>query len=141
MRLRCLKPVVAAALPLVFMAVPAAAQVAPIGPGQTVNGRLDTGDAQLPDNSFFDLFEYRGQPGEVIVVTLRSSDFDAYLQGGPDLEATVEDSDNNGAGGTDARLSVTLGPSGLYRIRANSLGAGETGAYTLNLQSESAVSS
>ena len=143
MRLRFLKPVVAAALPLAFIAVPAAAQVAPIGPGQTVNGRLDTGDAQLDDDSYFDLYEYRGQPGEAIVVTLRSSDFDAYLQGGPasGADVTVEDSDDDGAGGTDARLSVTLGPSGLYRIRANSYGTGETGAYTLSLQSENASSS
>lgn len=143
MRLRFLKPVVAAALPLAFIAVPAAAQLAPIGPGQTVNGRLDTGDTRLTDDSFFDLYEYRGQPGEAIIVTLRSADFNAYLQGGPasGTDITVADSDNNGAGGTDARLSVTIGPSGLYRIRANSLGAGETGAYTLSLQSESAASS
>ena len=54
MRLRFLKPVVAAALPLAFIAVPAAAQLAPIGPGQTVNGRLDTGDTRLTDDSFFE---------------------------------------------------------------------------------------
>ena len=50
-----------------------------------VQDRLDTGDAQLDDDSFFDLYEYRGQPGETIVVTLRSSDFDAFLQGGAPL--------------------------------------------------------
>jgi len=121
MRLRFLKPVLAAAFPLAFITVPAAAQVAPIGPGQTVSGSLGTGDAQLDDDSFFDLYEYRGQPGEVIVVTLRSSDFDTFLQGGPasGADLTVEDSDDDGAGGTDSRLSVTLGPSGLDRIRAN----------------------
>jgi hypothetical protein len=85
MRLRFLKPLVAVAFPLASITAPAAAQIAPIGPGQTVTGRLDTGDAQLDDDSFFDLYEYRGQPGETIVVTLRSSDFDAFLQGGAPL--------------------------------------------------------
>ena len=113
-----------------------------LGAGQTVSGRLDTGDPQLPDDSYFDLYEYRGQPGETIVVTLRSSDFNAYLQGGlaSGATVTVEDSDNNGAGGTDARLSVTIGPTGLYRIRANSFTGGESGAYTLSLQSDIAAS-
>ena len=143
MSLRFLKPVVAAVLPLAFITVPAVAQVVPIGPGQTVNGRLERSDALLDDDSYFDLYEYRGQPGEAIVVILRSSDFDAFLQGGPasGADVSVEDSDDDGAGGTDARLSVTLGPSGLYRIRANSYGAGETGAYTLSLQSDDAASS
>ena len=72
MRLRFLQPVVTAALPPAFLAVPAAAQVNPIGPNQTVNGRLDTSDAQLTNDSYFDLYEYRGQPGEEIVVTLRA---------------------------------------------------------------------
>jgi len=65
-----------------------------------VDGRLDTGDAQLTDDSYFDLYVYRGQPGEAIVVTLRSSDFDAYLQGGSasGADVTMEDSDDDGAG-------------------------------------------
>ena len=142
MRFRFLDAVAAAALLIGLVAVPAAAQVAPIGPGQTVNGRLDVGDQQLTDDSYFDLYEYRGQPGEAIVVTLRSSDFDAYLQGGSasGADIAVEDTDDDGAGGTDARMSVTIGSSGVYRIRANSFGAGQTGAYTLSLQSETAAS-
>lgn len=138
MRLRYSHAIVAATLLLASAVGPAAAQVASIGPGQTVNGRLDTSDGLLTDESYFDLYEYRGQPGEAIVVTLRSSDFDAYLQGGPASggDMTVEDTDDDGAGGTDARLSVTIGPSGVYRIRANSFGGGQTGAYSLSLESD-----
>ncbi len=141
MRFRFLDALTAAALLLALAPVPAATQVASINAGQTVNGRLDASDAQLTDDSYFDLYEYRGQPGETIVVTLRSSDFDAYLQGGPasGTDLTVEDSDDDGAGGTDARMSVTVGPSGVYRIRANSFGAGQGGAYTISLQSENAT--
>jgi Putative metallopeptidase len=108
--------------------------------GETVSGRLDASDAQLSDESFYDLYEYRGQPGEAIVVTLRSSDFDAYLQGGPasGSDLSPDDTDDDGAGGTDARLTATVGATGVYRIRANSLGAGQSGAYTLTLESNTA---
>ena len=81
-----------------FIATPAASQVTAIGPGQSISGRLDSGDSQLTDESFYDFYEYRGQPGEVIVVTLRSSEFDAYLQGGPAPggDVSLEDTDDDG---------------------------------------------
>jgi len=139
MNVRSLDAVAVAALLVAFIATPAAAQVTAIGPGQTISGRLDSGDDQLTDDSFYDFYEYRGQPGEVIVVTLRSSDFDAYLRGGPAPggDVTLEDDDDDGAGGTDAQLRATIGSSGTYRIVANSYGAGQTGAYTVSLESES----
>ena len=129
---------VAAAAPLVVVAAPATAQIMPIAVGQIVNGRLDPSDRTLADDSYYDLYEYRGRPGETITVTMRSPDFDAYLQGGPaeGPGLTAEENDDDGAGGTDARLTATIGPSGIYRIRANSYGAGATGTYTLSLESD-----
>ncbi len=107
-----------------------------IADGQTMPGRLEAGDRRLDDDSYFDLYIYRGQPGERIVITLRSTDFDAYLAGGtltgPSL--VVRESDDDGAGGTDARLEVTVGESGNYGIRANSLFEHETGEYTLTVE-------
>lgn len=119
-------------------AAPVSAQPVPIQAGQTISGSLQPGDGELVDDSYFDLYEYRGQPGESLVVTLRSSDFDAYLQGGPadGLDLDVADEDDDGAGGTDARMSVTIGSTGIYRIRANSYGGGQTGSYTLAVTSD-----
>jgi hypothetical protein len=110
-----------------------------IAAGQTISGRLDASDPKLTDDSHYDLYVYRGQPGESIVVTMRSSDFDAYLAGGTLAGANLDqdDSDDDGAGGTDARLSVEVGPTGVYAIRANSLEGNTTGAYTLMVQSTS----
>lgn len=118
----------------------AASGLTPIGAGQSVSGSLDTSDTELGDGSYFDIYEYRGQPGEAIIVTMRSNDFDAYLQGGPPSgeDLSPEDSDDDSAGGTDALMNGTVGSNGVYRIRANSLGAGQTGAYTLSVQSGSA---
>ncbi len=105
--------------------------------GQSTSGRLERGDRQLQDDSFFDLFEYRGQPGEQITVTLRSNDFDAFLQGGPPTasDIDVQESDDDSGGGTDAQITATLGASGVYRVRANSYGADATGAYTISVES------
>ena len=110
-----------------------------IGAGQAVNGRLASSDPSLSDGSHYHVYEYRGSPGERIQITLRSGDFDTFLSGGPlqGGDVAVEDSDDDGAGGTDSMLEVTVGPSGAYGIRANSYSDGETGAYTLSGQEAS----
>jgi hypothetical protein len=128
-------PILAAALAATLAAVPAAAQPS-IQAGQTVNGRLEASDPRLPDDSHYDQYVYRGRAGERIVITLRSGDFDAFLHwgtlSGRDFEMLEVDDD--GGGGTDSRLEVTVGSGGTFAIRANSLGGGETGAYTLSVQ-------
>ena len=118
------------------------AEAVPIAPGQTVRGRLESGDPVLDDGSHYDQYVYQGRAGDRIVVTMRSADFDAYLhwgtlQGG---SFTRLESDDDGAGGTDARLQVTVGASGMHVIRANSLSAGRTGEYTLSVESAGAES-
>jgi hypothetical protein len=45
------------------------------------------------------------------------------------------ESNDDGAGGTDSRLELTLPDTGTYVIRANSLYGGSRGAYTLRLRS------
>jgi hypothetical protein len=107
-----------------------------IAAGQTVSGRLEASDPTLPDDSHYDIYVYRGRPGEEITVVMRSSDFDAYLAGGTPQGSNIdpEDTNDDGAGGTDAMLSATVPASGTYGIRANSLVGGETGAYTLTVE-------
>lgn len=108
----------------------------PIAAGETVNARFQVSDPKMDDGSHYHLYMFRGTAGQQVVITMRSEDFDAYLVGGSmDGSRFVEsESDDDGAGGTDARLTVTLGATGLYVVRANTLEAGETGAYTLTLQ-------
>jgi plastocyanin len=104
--------------------------------GSSVNGSLSEDDPVLDDDSHYDLWTYRGRSGETIRVTLRSDDFDAYLSVGQmDGEDYRElESDDDGAGGTDAKLTVTLNTDGEYTVRVNSLSEGETGDYTLLLE-------
>ncbi|HEX5727488.1 MAG TPA: hypothetical protein VFX98_18595 [Longimicrobiaceae bacterium] len=110
-------------------------QVRPIRAGQSVSGELDESDARAGDQSYYELWTYRGPPGQRITLVMRSDDFDAYLGWGRMVEGEWEEleSDDDGAGGTDARLQVTLGDDGEYAIRANTLSAGESGSYTLSV--------
>ena len=115
----------------------ATATVSAIRVGQTVSGELNNSDSVLDDGSFYDLYSYRARAGEKVQITLRSGDFDAYfaigqMKGG---KFTAAESDDDSAGGTDAKIDFTFPADGDYLIRANTLAAGETGRYTLRIES------
>ncbi|HLL46926.1 MAG TPA: hypothetical protein VK399_09445, partial [Longimicrobiaceae bacterium] len=124
--------------PLALLLCSAASAQTPIRMGQTVTGRLTSESKKAPeDQSFYDLYTYTGRRGERVRFTLRSMDFDAYLNvGRADKAGGFEslDTDDDGGGGTNARVELTLPADGAYAIRANALNAGDTGAYTLQLE-------
>lgn len=125
---------------LLVAALPAAAQ-STIRPGDSVQGSLSSSDPSLDDGSHYDCFNLQARAGERIAVTLRSNDFDAYLgvvEGRNCPSGGTSETDDDGAGGTDSRLQMTLG-SGPYSIRANSLSDGEVGRYTLTVEGLAAV--
>lgn len=106
--------------------------VAPLAHGRDVQGELSRADA--PDGGRpQDLYHFPGRAGEVVTITLESPRFDAYLVlevvGSWQKVAT----DDDGGGGTNARITVTLPVTGEYLVRATSFDAGETGPYTLRL--------
>src|ERR1043165_755375 len=70
--------------------------------------------------------------GEQLTITLRSDDFDAWLVL-DDPNGPMFEHDDDSAGGTDSRLTVTLPPDGRYVILANVVQSGKTGSYTLTL--------
>lgn len=108
----------------------------PIAPGETLNGRLWSTDTQEADGSYRDAWTFMGQVGETYVITLRSRDFDAFLQvgrmAGDEWEPLMTDDD--GGGESDSQITITLPMNGEYVIRAGSYDADETGAYTLSVQ-------
>jgi hypothetical protein len=109
------------------------ASVRDIAVGQTVSGALDPGDGELDDGTYHDLYRISARAGERLEVTLRSTDFDSYLAWGTMEDGVFQEieSDDDSGGELDSQLVVTAGRTGTYFIRATSLGAGETGAYTL----------
>ena len=103
-----------------------------IGGGQQVSGRLTTSDYQITDGSYADGYVYQGRAGEQITVTMQSSDFDAYVVV-DDPTGPLRETDDDGAGGTDSQLTVTLPHNGQYIIVANSVGNPNTGRYTIQV--------
>ena len=105
-----------------------------IASGQTVSGRLASGDFVMQDGSFADSYVYQGRAGEQITVSLRSRDFDSWLIV-DDPTGPMRETDDDGGGNLDSELTVTLPRTGTYLIVANSVAPGATGAYSMTLRS------
>jgi hypothetical protein len=97
--------------------------------GQTIAGQLTTADVLRADDTYADGFSYVGRSGERLVITMRSADFDAWAVI-DDPNGPLYEWNDDGAGGTDSRLEITLPHDGRYIILANSVSQ-STGAYTL----------
>jgi len=105
-----------------------------------IEGELTEDDMRHPrDQSFYDRYTIYAEAGDRIVVEHASQAFDAYLQlridGVDDAQFLVEN-DDAVAGDTDARVETEAPQSGVYVVWANSLMAGETGAYRIELTVE-----
>ncbi len=133
---------------LAFAALPAAAAAAaqnplPVVLGTPVTGTLAATDSVLGDGSYYDLYAFDGRRGQRIAITLRSTDFDAYLTvlTGPPGQRTVVGSNDDapGSGSTDSRFTMTVTEDGPVIIRANSLEGGETGRYTLLVETDTST--
>jgi hypothetical protein len=70
------------------------------------------------------------QAAESITITMKSSDFDAYLEM-RNSDGTLLASNDDGAGGTNAKLRFTASSTGFYQIWARSLTAFRTGQYII----------
>ncbi|MBZ8179174.1 trypsin-like peptidase domain-containing protein [Oscillatoria salina] len=99
--------------------------------GAAINGRLEQGDGVLPvDNSFFDLYTFEGRAGQRVQIEMISREIDPYLiLLDPNGEEVAQDDD--GGGGNNARITVTLRVSGVYRLIVNSYDGGQSGEYRL----------
>ena len=101
--------------------------------GQTMSGRLSPTDPKLSDGSVYQAWTYIGTSGETITVDVVSTDFDAYaiVQDGNGVKLAADD---DGGGGTNARIVYTLPYSGAYRLIANTYRQGSFGAFSLSVR-------
>jgi len=108
--------------------------------GATVSGQLTSTAPTLDDGSHYDLWQFNGEAGQQVTLTVRSDAFDSYamlvrgMSMNPDNVLTQDD---DGAGGLDSRITYTLPETGTYSLVVNSYGAGATGAYQVEFQSMS----
>ena len=107
--------------------------------GEVVEGWLSENDPELDNGANYHLYTYQGRRGERLTLTLRSNDFDAYLvigtRGGRHGIGNVLARDDDGGGGRDSRIDVTLPNDGEFVIRVNPLADGE-GRYVLEVESD-----
>lgn len=117
---------------------PDAAGGSSIRSGQTVRGELTSGSGTLADDSHFQDYTYQARRGEKLVAGLTSDDFDAFLHVGRRIaDGTLENvvSDDDGGGGTHSLVEYVADRDGPVTIRVNTLSAGETGSYSLEVYS------
>lgn len=103
--------------------------------GATIQGEVTEEDSRDDDDRGFDAFTFSGREGQRIQATMRSGDFDTYLQvgkAGGEFEALATDDDGLREG-TDSRLTFTLPEDGEYVLRASPLGSDGKGLYSLEL--------
>ena len=116
-------------------AIASPGQTAQIMIGQTMRGRLETGDQTMADGTFADLWQFQGTAGQTVTIDVRSDEFDTYAQL---LDATgsrklAEDDDSGG--NLNSRIVYTLPATGMYQIVVNNAGQSRrSGIYTVSIR-------
>jgi Big-like domain-containing protein len=122
----------ATSLVRVAHSVNACPTITPIALGASVAGMLAPGDCEVPvDGSLADVYELMLAAAATVQVDQTSTELDPYV-GLFNASGTLLAEDDNGGGGTSARVTLSLA-AGRYRIWANSARAGEKGAYGLSV--------
>ncbi len=117
--------------------------------GQTVDGTLSVDSPSYEHNDYggparyYALYSLAGEAGQTATITLRSDDFDSYLEvgGQTPIGFAVQQSNDDGTTadgeeplGLNSRLTVTFQDAGTIVIRATTLGGGATGSYSLTAE-------
>jgi hypothetical protein len=100
----------------------------------TFDGRLAKGDGTLTTGEYFDAYELEGEPGQYVVIDLRSAAFDTYLIL---MHPSGEQTENDDAEDDDvghSRIELDLTEAGTYHVFATSYEKGETGPYSLTIE-------
>jgi hypothetical protein len=115
---------------------PAPAPLTPLAPGDEIEGLLDE-TATIDDyGSGYVGYAFTARAGQRVAFAMSSDDFDTYVELGRQGDSGFEviASDDDGAGeGLNSRLVHTFEETGLYEVRARSLGGMGVGPYTLEV--------
>jgi len=107
--------------------------VATITFGTNMQGRLETGDQQMNDGTWADVWSFQGTAGQRVRIELRSEEFDTYVQllDGRDVQLAEDD---DALGDLDSMLEYVLPATGTYKIVVNNYSEERrAGIYTLTL--------
>ncbi|MFN3925757.1 MAG: trypsin-like peptidase domain-containing protein [Pseudanabaenaceae cyanobacterium] len=101
--------------------------------GIPIRTRFTAQDQRLSDGSYFQVYEFSGQAGEVIIIDMQSTEIDPYMVlFDPDGNQIAQDDDSGG--GKNARIIVPLPLTGVYNLYVNSYVPHQLGGFTLSLR-------
>jgi hypothetical protein len=105
-----------------------------ITPTPSSSGALDSRDAMTSENRPVDYYRFTARAGRRYSATLSAADFDAFLEQGTGANGafTSERTDDDGGGGTNARIEWVQRTAGEVWLAARSFNA-DTGRYSLLL--------
>lgn len=114
--------------------IPAPGQVGNIQLGTNMQGRLETGDQQMNDGTWADVWNFQGTAGQRIRIELRSEEFDTYVQL-LDSRGSMLAEDDDALGNLDSMVEVVLSATGTFQIVVNNVSdERRAGIYTLTLR-------
>jgi hypothetical protein len=114
--------------------IPAPGAVGQLQVGQNVQGRLETGDQQMNDGTWADVWQFQGLQGQTVTIELRSEEFDTYVQL-LDAAGNRLAEDDDSLGDLNSRVVFQLPATGMYQIVVNNFGDNRrSGIYTLSVR-------
>ncbi len=105
--------------------------------GQTVSGTFTANDCKLSDSTAIQRYGFTLTARTKVEILMSSTALDSYLFLA-DTDLNVIDEDDDGDGGSNARIMRTL-PAGRYEIITNAYSPNTYGAYQLTLRTAPAV--
>ncbi|MBM4184208.1 MAG: hypothetical protein FJ207_08260 [Gemmatimonadetes bacterium] len=100
--------------------------------GSDATGALSTSDPLSHDDHYLEAWEMRGRAGQSATIEVHSDAFDSrvYVVGPGFADTQFAD---DGAGGCDARLTMTFLENGTFRVVVSSNSPRETGTYRVRV--------
>ncbi|WP_103669159.1 trypsin-like peptidase domain-containing protein [Pseudanabaena sp. BC1403] len=98
--------------------------------GNAIASVLTASDNTLPDGSYYKAYQFQGKAGQSLVIEMRGNGIDPYLVLFDSTGRKIAE-DDDGGGGKNARIAVTLPSTGKYTLYANSYEVGQTGSFTI----------
>lgn len=109
----------------------------PSARARQITGTLARGDRTLQTGEFVDQHTLQFRPGESVRLRLESSQFDTYLLV-RSPSGRQQDNDDLVPGNTNSGIDIPSAEAGNYQVMVTSYRPGETGAYTLRVESGAA---
>lgn len=105
----------------------------PLRFGRSVRGALTDSDGVRSDDRYVDGFDFEGESGARIELSLTSDEFDPYLILLAPTGEVLAENDDSSSDDDDSQVAVRLPSDGVYRVLVTSYITGE-GAYRINLE-------